>query len=127
MTRSKPIGGLIEGAREATSEFKALRPYFYGDFHPLTEHSTSDEAWAAFQRDRPEQGDGIVPVLPRPQAAQSSITVQVHNLKAEANHEVVFDDYGLAAVKSGRERANGLAIKIPDAPGSLLLKCCHTP
>jgi hypothetical protein len=29
-------------ALEAVAEFRALRPYLFGDFYPLTEYSTSD-------------------------------------------------------------------------------------
>ena len=112
----------VNQGQEAIAEFKALRPYFYGDYYPLTEYSTSDEAWAAFQWDRPEQGDGIVLAFRRPQAARSSIAVQFHNLNPDANHEVIYDDYGIALIKSGRELMKGLAIKIPEAPGSLLIK-----
>jgi alpha-galactosidase len=109
-------------AHEAIAEFKTLRPYFYGDFYPLTEYSTSDEAWAAFQWDRPEQGDGIVLSFRRPQAAAFSITIRLHNLEAEAQYAVAFDDYGITLRKGGRELTEGLAIKIPEAPGSLLIK-----
>jgi alpha-galactosidase len=112
----------VNQAQEAITEFKALRPYFYGDFYPLTEYSTSDEAWAAFQWDRPERGDGIVLAFRRPQAALSAITVQLHNLNARDNHEVTFEDYGITLMKSGRELNQGLSVKIPEAPGSLLIK-----
>jgi len=112
----------VNQAHEAIAEFKALRPYFYGDFYPLTECSTSDESWAAFQWDRPEQGDGIVVAFRRPQAARSLITVQLRNLNAEDNLEVAFDDYGIHLMKTGRELTEGLAIKIPEPPGSLLIK-----
>ncbi len=112
----------LNQAHEAISEFKTLRPYFYGDFYPLTEYSTSDEAWAAFQWDRPEQGDGIVLVFRRPQAAESSITARLHNLEPEGHYDVTFDDYGITLLRSGRELMQGLAIKIPEAPASLLIK-----
>jgi len=112
----------LNQAHEAIAEFKALRPYFYGDFYPLTEYSTSDEAWAAFQWDRPEQGDGIALAFRRPQAAGSSITVRLHNLEAEGHYDITFDDYGITLMKSGRELTEGLPVKIPEAPGSLLIK-----
>ena len=112
----------LNQAREAIAEFKALRPYFYGDYYPLTEYSASDEAWAAFQWDRPDQADGIVLAFRRPQAAAASINVQLHDVNPGANYEVIFDDYGITIQKGGRELAARLAIKIPEAPGSLLIK-----
>jgi alpha-galactosidase len=109
-------------AIEDVAEFRALRAYLYGDYYPLTEYSTSDEAWAAFQWDRPEERDGIVLAFRRPLAPEASITVKLGGLELGADYEVSYEDYGLALVKSGRELAAGLSIKIPESPGSLLIK-----
>lgn len=109
-------------AHEGIAEFKALRPYFYGDFYPLTEYSTSDEAWAAFEWNRPEERDGIVLAFRRHQAPQSSIRIVLPGLEPDADYEVNFEDYGITLIKSSRELAGGLDIKIPEAPGSLLIK-----
>jgi alpha-galactosidase len=117
----------VSQAHEAIAEFRALRPYFSGDFYPLTEYSTSDEVWAAFQWDRPEQADGIVLAFRRPQAAKPSISIRLNNVDAGADYELVFDDYGIALTRSGREIGAGLAIKIPEAPGSLLIKYRRLP
>jgi alpha-galactosidase len=112
----------LNQALEDIDEFRALRPYFLGDFYPLTEYSTSDEAWAAFQWDRPEEQDGIVLAFRRPRAAESSITIQLQEFEPEADYEIDYEDYGIAVYKSGREVASGLSVKIPEAPGSLLIK-----
>jgi alpha-galactosidase len=109
-------------AVEAVAEFKALRPYFFGDFYPLTAYSTSDEAWAAFEWDRPEERDGIVLAFRRHQAAAASITVNIQGLEPAGDYEVSYEDYGIAVYKTGRELASGLLIKIPEAPGSVLIK-----
>jgi alpha-galactosidase len=112
----------VNQAQEAIAEFKTLRPYFTADYYPLTAYSTSDEAWAAFQWDRPEQGDGIVLAFRRPRALTSTITPGLHNLRADADYQVEYVDYGITLTKGGRELAENLSIKIPDAPGSLLVR-----
>jgi alpha-galactosidase len=112
----------VAQALEDIAEFRLLRPYFYGDFYPLTEYSTSDDAWAALQWDRPEERDGIVLAFRRPRAGAASIVVKLGGLDLAADYEVSFEDYGLALYKSGKELAGGLSIKIPDAPGSLLIR-----
>ncbi len=112
----------LNQALEDIVEFRALRPYFRGDFYPLTEYSTSDEVWAAFRWDRPEERDGIILAFRRPQAIQSSIPICLHGLEPEADYEVVHEDYGITVYKSGRELASGFIVKIPEAPGSLLIK-----
>jgi len=112
----------LRGALEDVAEFRALRGYFYGDYYPLTAYSTGDDAWAAFQWDRPEDGDGIVLAFRRPQAPQPAIEAKLAALDAGADYEVTYDDYGVTVVKSGRELAAGLTLKIPEAPASLLIK-----
>jgi alpha-galactosidase len=112
----------VSQAVEAVAEFKALRPYLFGDFYPLTAYSTSDEAWAAFEWDRPEERDGIVLAFRRHQAPAASITVKLQGLEPAGDYEVSYEDYGVAVFKSSRELAAGLSVKIPEAPGSLLIK-----
>jgi alpha-galactosidase len=109
-------------AREEIAEFRALRPYLRGDFYPLTDYSTSDEAWAVFQWDRPEERDGIVVAFRRPQALDATIPIKLHELNPDADYEVNFEDYGITLFKTGRELAAGTSIKIAEAPGSLLIK-----
>jgi alpha-galactosidase len=112
----------VSQALEAVAEFRALRPYLFGDFYPLTEYSTSDEAWMAFQWDRPEERDGIVLAFRRQLALTASITVGFGGVEPAGDYEVTFEDYGITVMKSGKELAAGLSIKIPEAPGSLLVK-----
>ena len=112
----------VAQAVEDIAEFRALRPYFYGDFYPLTEYSTSDSAWSAMQWDRPASRDGIILAFRRPLAMAASIAISPHGLDPAGDYEVTFDDYGISVIKNGKELAGGLSIKIPDAPGSLLIK-----
>jgi alpha-galactosidase len=112
----------VRGAVEDMAEFRALRDYLYGDYYPLTEYSTGDDAWAAFQWDRPEERDGIILAFRRPMAPQASIVVKLGGLEAGADYEVNYEDYGVVVVRSGKELAEGLTLKIPEAPASLLVK-----
>jgi alpha-galactosidase len=112
----------VKAAIEDMAEFRSLRDYLYGDYYPLTEYATGDDAWAAFQWDRPEERDGIVLAFRRPMAPQASIVVKLGGLEAGADYEVNFDDYGVVVVRSGKELAEGLTLKIPEAPASLLIK-----
>ena len=104
------------------AEFKALRPYFAADYYPLTEYSTSDESWAVFQWNRPEERDGIILAFRRNGSLEAAKTLALHGLDPGADYEVSFEDYGLVVVKSGRELLTGLALKIPQADASLLVK-----
>ena len=112
----------VDLAVDDIAEFRSLRAYLYGDYYPLTEYSTGDDAWAAFEWNRPEERDGIVLAFRRPMAREASIAVKLGGLEPAADYEVSYEDYGVALVKSGRELGEGLSIKIPEAPGSLLIK-----
>ncbi len=121
--------GIVDGAPfpaaaalDDIAEFRALRPYSRGDFYPLTEYSISDEAWAAFEWNRPEKGDGIVLAFRRNLAAEAERSLALHGLDPAAEYEVCYEDYGLSLVKSGRELLAGLDVKIPEPAASLLVK-----
>ncbi|RPJ03532.1 MAG: alpha-galactosidase [Candidatus Aminicenantes bacterium] len=112
----------LTAALEDMAEFRDVRGHFYGDYYPLTEYATTDDVWAAFQWNRPEEGDGIVMAFRRPQSPVSTIEVKLGGLDESADYEVTYDDYGITVVKNGRELAAGLTLKIPEAPASLLVK-----
>jgi alpha-galactosidase len=123
------LNGTINGgpflpaqAVEDVAEFNVLRPYWLGDYYPLTEYSTSDEAWAAFQWNRPEEQDGIVLAFRRNRSPESTMNLALHGLEPGADYEVSYEDYGIVTVKSGRELLSSLALKIPEPAGSLLVK-----
>jgi alpha-galactosidase len=112
----------LEQAKKSIAEFKRLRPYFYADYYPLTEYSTSDNAWMAYQFNRPEDGDGIILSFRRNQSPAATCHVRIHGLKAAARYELYFEDYGIKITETGKRLAeNGIELKIPEAPGSLLI------
>jgi alpha-galactosidase len=76
----------------------------------------------AFQWDRPEERDGIALAFRRQLATAAAITVSLRGLDPAGDYEISYEDYGITVMKSGRELAAGLSIKIPEAPGSLLVK-----
>ena len=109
-------------AKKSMEEFKRLRPYFYGDYYPLTAYSTSDEAWLGYQFDRPEEGDGVILAFRRNLSAVPTCAVKLHGLVPEAVYAVSFEDYGLKISATGRELLEkGLELKIPNPQGSLLV------
>jgi len=50
----------VDHIRDLMQEALALRKIFYGDFYPLLAWSQSADAWAAWQYDRPDLGEGLV-------------------------------------------------------------------
>lgn len=108
-------------AKRSIEEYKRLRPYFYGDYYPLTDYSTSDEAWMAYQFARPDVRDGIVLAFRRVASMAQTINIKLHGLEPEATYDVTYEDYGITVSETGKKLSGGVDIKIPVAPGSLLV------
>lgn len=106
-----------------TTDFKRLRPYYYGDYYPLTPNKniTSDTIWLAYQQNRPDQGDGIVMAFRRPDCPVESITVKLRGLDPGATYTLFFEDGGEKIAKSGSELMNGLLLVNKEKPGSILI------
>ena len=111
----------IPAIQKRIQDYKNLRPYFYGDYYPLTPANTRDNAWLAYQLNRPEQKDGIVIIFRREEAANESISTRLYGLNENSDYELFYEDYGLQIRKSGRELMEGFTISIPQKPASLLV------
>jgi alpha-galactosidase len=114
----------IQTYQQYIAEFKRLRPYFYGDYYPLTvahKRYMNNNSWLAYQLNRPENKDGLVLAFRRDRFTDDSMTVKLNGLVSEAQYELFYEDSGAKVVKSGRELRDGIEIKILDKPGSLLI------
>ncbi|MDP4184296.1 MAG: alpha-galactosidase [Bacteroidota bacterium] len=114
----------IPDIQRRIKDFKALQPYYYGDFYPLTSqvNNTGNELWLAYQLHRTEEKDGIVLAFRRDGNKDASLKVKLGGLEAKATYEVFNEDSGQIIRKNGRELMEGLELIIPEKPGSLLLK-----
>jgi alpha-galactosidase len=112
----------VKRARNLLDEFKRLRPFFYGDFYPLTGYSDRASDWLAYQFDRPESGDGMALAFRRSQCETPTCAVRFHGLNPGLSYEIFFEDYGIRLVKTGDSLTKeGLELKIPEPAGSLLI------
>ena len=113
----------IPDIQKKIKEYKALRPYFYGDYYPLTNtrNYTSDNVWLAYQLNRPENKDGIIIAFRREECSNESIQVVLQGLDYGATYELFYEDYKLRIINSGKELMEGINISIPQKPASLLI------
>ncbi len=104
-------------------DFKRLRPFYYGDYYPLTPNVkiTTDSIWLSYQQNRPDQGDGIILAFRRPDCAVESITVKPKGLEPNTSYSVLFEDTGVKVVKTGSELMKGVLMETKEKPGSLLI------
>ena len=115
--------GSIPEMQKYMHEFKRLRPYYYGDYYPLSgiKDLTGDHIWLAYQLNRPENQDGLVMVFRREKALEETITLQLHGLEQGDDYELYYEDYGVKSIKKGSELMDGLAVTISSRPSSLLI------
>ncbi len=102
-------------------EAYSIREFSLGDFYPLLSFSLAPDAWAAWQFDRPDLGQGMVVAFRRDAAPFACFQPRLHALDPGAEYDLRSWDEGQVERMSGRElMAGGLAVRIDEAPGSRL-------
>jgi len=109
-------------ARKRIREFKMIRPLFYGDFYPLTAHSTAPDVWCAYQLDRKDLNFGAVLVFRRKDSPYTIAMFKLHNLHAENKYELTDVDSGIKKESIGKKlMKTGIEIKMSTAPDSVII------
>lgn len=118
------IRGSIPDMQRVIAEYKELKPYFYEDYYPLTGYGdqTGDDAFLAYQLNRPSDRSGIVVAFRRKDNATNNIQVKLQGLDPETVYAIQNDNDGSITRQTGRELAEGVTLSIDQAPGSLLLR-----
>ncbi len=112
----------LDWLRARLQELNQVRDYFLGDFHPLLSFTLAEDAWAAWQYDRPDLGAGVVVAFRRPQSPLMEATFPLKGLEAESHYEFRDVDSGAITLLSGKEGVErGLRVAMPDKPASRLL------
>lgn len=114
----------LDELRKAIAELKMLRPYWLGDYYPLTPINLEQNAWCAWQFNRAELHAGFAMFFRRPKSAQTSYEAKLQGIDPQSSYEVSFAetyDVGSRRVMTGNELAH-LRVEIKHAPGSLLVR-----
>lgn len=108
--------------REVINQYLDIQKYFYGDYYPLTEYSTSRDVWLAWQFDCPEIGEGMIQVFRRENSNQESISLKLRGLDEDAIYSITDIDTKSSQNITGKELIeNGFAIKIEQKPSAKIL------
>lgn len=113
----------FEGVAPVIEEVKQLRTYWNGDFYPLTEPSTDESVWCAYQLALKDKG--VAYVFRREQAEVDSMLLCLHAVEDRASYEVTLIDEHFAettTVCTGAQLRNGLTATIPAKRNSLLIR-----
>ncbi len=121
--------------RNMVAQLKLVRPYYYGDYYPLLpcsansdcvtdpskEHSAGFE-WAAWQFNRPEQGDGMVQAFRRDENKEATNNLPLRGLDPAATYEVTDLDAKMPNTISGKDlMQHGLHVAIAGKRGAAIL------
>lgn len=116
--------GSLSDMQRSIKQFKELRPYYMEDYYPLTgiNDLTADNVWLAYQLNRPSDNSGIVMAFRRSENSQNEITVQLKGLALDQTYVVRNDNDGSVSEVTGKQLTEGIALKIDNPRGSLMLQ-----
>jgi alpha-galactosidase len=121
--------------RGEIAQLKRARPYYYGDYYPMLPCSSNADCmpgasaevsaefeWAAWQFNRPQQGDGMVQAFRRDGNGDDAKRLLLRGLEPGRRYQVTDLEAGTKSTVSGNElMERGLQVKIDKKPGAALL------
>jgi alpha-galactosidase len=110
--------------KKAIEQLKQLRPFFLGDYYPLTAMVFDESKWCGWQFDRPDLKAGYAIFFRRSKSAVSALDASLRGLDPKARYEVTFSDaYDVTEKRVMTGGALGsLGVKIGSAPGVMLIR-----
>jgi alpha-galactosidase len=106
--------------RKLYREVRQVQPCYLGDYYPLTPYEKGADAWAAWQFDRPDTGEGLVQAFRRRSSAREEARFKLRELDPNARYTVTnLDEPGASQEFAGSQLVqDGLVIIIRDQPGA---------
>ena len=114
----------VEQMRKSIAELKDLRPFWLGDYYPLTPINQNPAAWCGWQFDRPDLKAGFAMLFRRPRSGAAGMKLALHGIKPQMRYEVSRTEGNAAATNEtlrGADLAN-LQISITKPGSSLLVR-----
>ncbi len=109
---------------KAIREGKRIRKYYFGNFYPLSDVTTSVREWCVLQYHRPEANDGMVMAFRRPRSPHAAYDCQLREIDATAEYEVTraqhYDPSPPVRMKGSELQC--LKAEIDNRPGSVIVE-----
>ena len=103
--------------RKLSEEWRQVADYYFGDYYPLTPYSLANDAWMAWQFNRPDLGEGIVQAFRRANSCFTAAAFPLRGLDPDARYTIRNLDEEGSKESTGRELLDtGLAISMPEKP-----------
>ena len=110
--------------KKAIEQLKQLRPFWLGDYYPLTAMVFDESKWCGWQFDRPDLKAGYAIFFRRSKSSVSAMDAALRGLDPKARYEVTFSeayDVTEKRVMTGAALGN-LRVEIGSAPGVMLIR-----
>lgn len=110
--------------RRLLTEWKnEIAPNYFGDFYPLTSYTLANDAWMAWQFDRPEAGTGVVQAFRRANSIYEAARLKLHGLNAGARYVLTdLDQRDAPQSLTGEELMNkGLRVTAAAQPAAVVI------
>ena len=110
--------------KQGIAEGQRIRKYYFGNFYPLVEVTTSPRDWCVMQYHRPEKNDGMVTAFRRHQAPGKICECRLREIAPAADYCVtMYRTYEPERALTMKGTAlQKLAVEIDDCPGSVLIE-----
>ncbi len=114
----------LDELRTAIEEVKSLRPFWLGDYYPLSSIDADPARWCAWKFNRADLGAGFAMLFRRPECPETIFYMRLRGLDPHSRYQVSFaESYRISRkrIMTGAELTR-LRVQISSAPGSLLLR-----
>jgi alpha-galactosidase len=75
--------------KRAIAEGKRIRKYYFGNFYPLNEVTSSQEDWCVMQYHRPAEADGVIMAFRRHRSPYNSFDCELREIDSRADYRVI--------------------------------------
>ena len=113
----------FEALRRLYEQWRAISPYYFGDYYPLIPYNAGNDAWMVWQFDRPDLGEGMVQVFRRADSIYEAARLKLKGLNPNAGYAVTDIDVPDEGENfTGNElMQTGLAVAVKKQPGAVVI------
>jgi len=114
----------LDQVKQGIEELKSLRPYWLGDYYPLTDISLDERAWIGWQFHRPDLKAGFAVFFRRSLSQQPILAAGLQGLDPKASYDVTFArTYDVAKKQTmTAKQLRNMQVEVDTSPGSLLIR-----
>ncbi|MBN1555661.1 MAG: alpha-galactosidase [Phycisphaerae bacterium] len=112
-----------EWHRQRLAEMRRAKPFYFGDYYPLTAGDVSNEIWMAYQMHRPDLDEGMLLVFRRPESPYEQAVFSLKALSDQSTAVYILEDADTGKTEEipAEELRKAFRITIPQSRQSRLL------